>query len=157
MSDHEVHSSSVCISLGRRTIKYLSELWPAVYRYVTIIMCLSSEIHCRRCESLTDFLILIHVTFFNSQTICQNILISQSSPSSRDCDFIPSYIIISVQNYNMMTDLRVSSLHCGLARKPQNSFTSKSEFLLWFSSRSLRWEGLDLRAEPRWGQTIPRK
>lgn len=47
----------------------------------------------------------------------------------------------------MVSDLRVSSTQYGLSIKSHSSFTPKFCSLLWLSSSSLRWEGLDFRAE----------
>ncbi len=55
------------------------------------------------------------------------------------------------------TDLRVSSLQFGLSLRSHSSFTSESCRLFPLSSSSLRWEGLDFRAEAREAQLISDK
>ena len=52
------------------------------------------------------------------------------------------------------TDLRVSSLQCGLSFRSDSSFTPESCRLFPLRSSSLRWEGLDFRAETREAQLI---
>ena len=47
------------------------------------------------------------------------------------------------------TDLRVFSLLCGLLTRSNSSFTADSFRLFKLSSSSVRWEGLDFRAETR--------
>ncbi len=54
----------------------------------------------------------------------------------------------------MESDLRVFSLQFGLSRKSHSCFTPESCSLLWLSSSSVRWEGLDFRAEAREAQLI---
>ena len=54
-----------------------------------------------------------------------------------------------VWKQNTWTDLRVSSLQFGLSSPTDNSFTSESCSMLWDRSSSLRWDGLDFRAEAR--------
>ena len=57
----------------------------------------------------------------------------------------------------MVSDLRVSSLQCGLSRKSHSCFTPESCSLLSLRSSSLRWEGLDFRAEASETQLISDK
>ncbi len=54
------------------------------------------------------------------------------------------------------TDLRVSSLQFGFFTR-SDSFTAESCSLLRLTSSSLRWEGLDFRAEAREAQLISDK
>ena len=62
--------------------------------------------------------------------------------------------MLIVWKQNTWTDLRVSSLQFGLSSPTDSSFTSESCSLLWDRSSTLRWEGLDLRAEAREAQLI---
>uniref|UniRef100_A0A4W6FLM9 Uncharacterized protein n=1 Tax=Lates calcarifer TaxID=8187 RepID=A0A4W6FLM9_LATCA len=55
------------------------------------------------------------------------------------------------------TDLKVSSVQSGLSTRSHSSFTSESCRLFPLRSRSLRWEGLDFRAETREEQLISDK
>ena len=57
----------------------------------------------------------------------------------------------------MVSDLRVFSPQCGLCRKLHSSFTAESLMLFLLRSSSVRWEGLDFRAEPREAQLISDK
>ena len=57
----------------------------------------------------------------------------------------------------MVSDLRVSSLQCGLSRKLHSSFTPESYRLLYLRCSTLRWEGLNIRAETRDAQLIADK
>ena len=57
----------------------------------------------------------------------------------------------------MVSDLRVSSRQFGLSSPEHSSFTPESCRLLSVRSSSLRWEGLDFRAEAREAQLISDK
>ena len=54
----------------------------------------------------------------------------------------------------MVSDLRVSSRQFGLSSPAERSFTPESCRLFLLRSSSLRWEGLDFRAETREAQLI---